>query len=164
YTVGGTISGLTANGLVLANGSDTLNVAAGATSFTMPRPVASGGGYAVTVQSQPAGQNCTVTNGTGTVGTSNVTNIGVSCGATTSYALSGTISGLTASGLMLANNGGATVSPGANATSFNFGQVLTPGSNYAVSVTATPAGLTCSVANGSGTAGAADVTDVRVTC
>jgi RNase P/RNase MRP subunit p29 len=162
YTVGGTISGLTANGLVLANGSDTLNVAAGAPTFTMPRAVASGGGYAVTVQSQPAGQNCTVTNGTGTVGTSNVTNIAVSCSAA-NYTLSGTINGLTANGLVLANNG-ATVSPGANATSFTFGPVLTPGSSYAVSVTATPAGLTCSVANGSGTAGAANVSDVQVTC
>src|SRR4029077_13585130 len=131
YTVGGTISGLTANGLVLANGSDTLNVAAGATSFTMPRAVASGGGYAVTVQSQPPGQNCTVTNGTGTVGSSNVSNIGVSCVAS-DYTLSGTISGLTADGLVLANNS-ATVSPGANATSFTFGPVLTPGSSYAVS-------------------------------
>jgi hypothetical protein len=163
YTVGGTITGLTANGLVLANGSDTLNVAAGTAAFTMPRPVASGGGYTVTVQSQPAGQNCTVSNATGTVGTSPVTNIGVSCGATTGYTLSGTINGLTANGLVLANNG-ATVSPGANATSFTFGQVLTPGSNYAVSVQTQPAGLTCSVANGSGTAGAANVTNVAVTC
>jgi len=163
YTVGGTINGLTANGLVLANGSDTLNVASGATSFTMPRPVASGGGYVVTVQSQPSGENCTVTNGSGNVTTSNVTNVAVSCSATTSYTLRGTINGLTANGLVLANNG-ATVSPGANATSFTFGQVLTPGSSYAVSAPTQPAGLTCSVANGSGTAGAADVTDVQVTC
>jgi hypothetical protein len=162
YKVGGTINGLTANGLVLANGSDTVNVASGAGSFTMPRAVASGGGYAVTVQSQPAGQNCTVSNGTGTVGTSDVTNIGVSCVAS-DYTLSGKINGLTANGLVLANNG-ATVSPGANATSFTFGPVLTVGSSYAVSVQTQPAGLTCSVANGSGTAGAANVTDVAVTC
>ena len=164
YTVGGSITGLTASGLVLANGSDTLNVASGASSFTMPRPVASGGGYDVTVYTQPAGQTCTVTNPTGTVGTTNVTNIGVSCSGTTSYTLSGTINGLTANGLVLANNG-ATVSPGANATSFTFGQVLTPGTTYAVTVqTQPPPPLTCSVAHGSGTAGAANVTDVAVTC
>jgi hypothetical protein len=36
YNVGGSVSGLTAAGLVLASGSDTLNVSANATSFTMP--------------------------------------------------------------------------------------------------------------------------------
>jgi hypothetical protein len=165
YTVGGTISGLTANGLVLANGSDTLNVPSGATSFTMPRAVASGGGYAVTVSSQPSGENCTVTNGSGTVTTSNVANVGVSCSASSNYTLSGTISGLTSGGLVLANNGSATVGPfSANTISFSFGAVLTPGSSYAVTVQTTPTGLTCSVANGSGTAGAADVSDVKVTC
>jgi hypothetical protein len=162
YTVGGTITGLSASGMVLANGSDTLNVASGAGSFTMPRLVASGGGYAVTVQAQPAGQNCTVTNGTGTVGTSNVGNIGVSCVAS-DYTLSGTINGLTANGLVLAN-AGATITLNANAASFTFGPVLTAGSSYAVSVQTQPTGLTCSVANGSGTAGAANVTDVAVTC
>ena len=165
YKVGGTINGLTANGLVLANGSDTLNVAAGTTSFTMPRAVASGGGYAVTVSSQPSGENCTVTNGSGTVTTSNVANIGVSCSASSNYTLSGTISGLTSGGLVLANNGSATVGPfSANTISFSFGAVLTPGSSYAVTVQTTPTGLTCSVANGSGNAGAADVSDVKVTC
>jgi len=165
YTVGGMITGLTANGLVLANGSDTLNVASGAGSFTMPRLVASGGGYAVTVQSQPSGENCTVTNGNGTVTTSNVGNIGVSCSASSNYTLSGTISGLTSGGLVLANNGSATVGPfSANTISFSFGAVLPPGSSYAVTVQTTPAGLTCSVANGTGTAVAANVTDVVVTC
>jgi hypothetical protein len=163
YTVGGNITGLTGSGLVLANGSDTLNVASGASSFTMPRPVASGGGYAVTVQSQPAGETCTVTSGgTGTVGTANVTNIAVGCVAS-NYVLSGTINGLTANGLVLAN-AGATITVNANATNFTFGPVLTVGSNYAVSVQTQPTGLTCSVAKGSGTAGAANVTDVAVTC
>src|SRR5260370_24586563 len=123
YTVGGTITGLAASGMVLANGSDTLNVASGASSFTMPRLVASGGGDAVTVQSQPAGETCTVTNGTGTVGTANVTNIAVGCVAA-NYVLSGTINGLTANGLVLAN-AGATVTVNANATNFTFGPVLT---------------------------------------
>ena len=39
YTVGGTISGLTASGLVLANGSDTLSVSSGASSFMNTNPV-----------------------------------------------------------------------------------------------------------------------------
>jgi hypothetical protein len=162
YTVGGTISGLSQAGLVLANGADTINVPAGATTFIFAQKVASGGGYAVTVQSQPTGENCTVANGSGTMGAGNVTNVAVTCVAS-DYTLSGTISGLTASGLVLAN-GSATVSPAANASNFTFGAVLTAGSNYAVTVQTQPAGLTCSVSNGSGTAGAANVTNVAVTC
>ena len=38
FSLGGTITGLTQSGLVLANGSDTLAVAAGATSFRMTQP------------------------------------------------------------------------------------------------------------------------------
>ena len=163
YTVGGTISGLSQNGLVLANGSDTLNVASGTPNFTMPRPVASGGAYAVTVQSQPVGETCTVANGSGTMGAGPVTNVVVSCIAS-DYTLSGTINGLAQPGLVLANNA-ATIGPlSANTTMFNFGPVLTVGSTYSVSVQTQPTGLTCSVANGSGTAEAANVTNVAVTC
>ena len=67
FNVGGTISGLTAAGLVLANGSDTLSVPAGATSFTMPTAIAHGSDYKVTVTAQPTGLTCDVANGTGTV-------------------------------------------------------------------------------------------------
>jgi hypothetical protein len=162
YTVGGTISGLTQPGLVLANGADVITVPANATTFTMPQLVAFGGGYAVAVQAQPAGEACSVANGTGTMAAANVTNVAVTCLAS-DYTLSGTIQGLTSSGLVLAN-GGATVSPGVNAQSFTFGAVLTVGSKYAVSVQMQPTGLTCSVANGSGTAGAANVSNVVVTC
>ncbi|NGF00541.1 beta-propeller fold lactonase family protein, partial [Escherichia coli] len=35
--------------------------------------------YAATVGTRPSGENCTVTNGSGTVGTSNVTTIAVAC-------------------------------------------------------------------------------------
>src|SRR5258708_36797022 len=93
YRVGGTITGLAASGMVLANGSDTLNVASGASSFTMPRPVASGGGDDVTVQSSPAGETCTVTSGgTGNGGTAHMSNINVGCVAG-DYTRSATING-----------------------------------------------------------------------
>jgi hypothetical protein len=43
FSLGGTISGLGGrSGLVLANGSDTLTVAANATSFVMPTQVSFG--------------------------------------------------------------------------------------------------------------------------
>ena len=68
-SLGGSISGLTASGLVLGNGSDRVSPASGASSFTFPQQVASGATYAVSVITQPTGLNCSVTNGSGTVAT-----------------------------------------------------------------------------------------------
>ena len=81
-TIGGTISGLTASGLMLSDSTDTVSPAANATSFVFPTPLASGASYSVTVSAQPSGQTCTVTNGSGTVGSSNVTNVQVACAPT----------------------------------------------------------------------------------
>lgn len=83
YTVGGTISGLTASGLVLAYGSQTVSPPASATSFTFATAETSGTSYSVTVGTQPSGQTCTVTDGSGTVNAANVTTVQVSCAATT---------------------------------------------------------------------------------
>ncbi len=86
YTIGGSISGLTAHGLVLQNnGGDNLALAPGATSFQFSKPVAFGGSYHVTVQQQPIGLTCTVSNGSGTNVMANVTNISITC-SSISYA------------------------------------------------------------------------------
>ncbi|HYE57674.1 MAG TPA: S8 family serine peptidase, partial [Rhodothermales bacterium] len=47
--------------------------------------------YAVTVNTNPAGQTCTVSNGSGVIGSSNVTNVSVAC-ASLSFVVSGTAS------------------------------------------------------------------------
>ncbi len=86
YPIGGTISGLTTNGLVLQNnGADNLTVASGATSFQFSTPVAFGGSYNVTVQQQPTGLTCTVGNGSGSYVMANVTNVSITCHAPTAY-------------------------------------------------------------------------------
>lgn len=64
YPLGGTVSGLTGSGLVLANGDNTAALLPGATTFTFPGLVPNGAPYGVTVLKQPAGQTCTVANGT----------------------------------------------------------------------------------------------------
>jgi uncharacterized repeat protein (TIGR03803 family) len=79
YTVGGSISGLTAGGLILANGSQTVSPAANATSFVFPTQSTSGTSYSVSVQTEPTGQTCTVSSASGTVTTANVTNVVVTC-------------------------------------------------------------------------------------
>jgi uncharacterized repeat protein (TIGR03803 family) len=163
YTVGGTISGFVSSGLVLANGSDTLAVQPGASSFTMPTSVAYTSAYAVTVQTQPAGLTCSVSNGTGTMGSAAVNNIVVTCSANT-YTVGGTISGLTASGLVLLDNGGDATSISANATQFTMNTGVAYGSAYAITVQTPPTGLVCSVNTGAAAMGAADVTSVSIVC
>ncbi len=93
-TIGGTVSGLTGAGLVLRNnGGDDEAVAANATGFTFNTAIAAGAAYAVTVQTQPAGQTCTVQNATATANT-NVTNVAVSCQDTSVPAVTGPLSSM----------------------------------------------------------------------
>jgi 6-phosphogluconolactonase (cycloisomerase 2 family) len=82
-TIGGTVTGLTGTGLVLQdNGGDNLTVSANG-AFTFATALASGTAYAVTVLTQPTGQTCTVTAGSGTTGSSMGTNVAVNCGSAT---------------------------------------------------------------------------------
>jgi N-acetylneuraminic acid mutarotase len=160
-TIGGTITGLTETGLVLQdNGGDNFAVNPGATSYTFATQVASGGAYSVAVFAQPLGEECMVTNSTGTA-TANVVNADVSC--IQAYTINGTITGLTAAGLVLQDNGGSNLTVSANATSFTFAAPVLSGGAYSVTVLTQPASQSCTVANGSGTA-VADVTNVSVVC
>lgn len=79
YALGGTVVGLQGNGLVLANGSLTVGVTAGATTWEFSNKINNGAVYGVTVLAQPAGQTCSVTNGTGTMPQANVSNVVVTC-------------------------------------------------------------------------------------
>ncbi len=161
------MTGLTASGLVLAdNGGDNLTVAANATSFTFATALATGAAYAVTVVTQPTGQTCTVAGGSGTVGSSNVTTVAIACtaAAPTTFTVGGTISGLTASSLVLQDNGGDNLTVAANATTFTFATPLATGAAYAVTVLTQPTGLTCTVTSGSGTVASSNVTSVTIAC
>lgn len=166
YTIGGTISGLTGAGLVLRNnGSDNLapNPNSATTAFTFNTAIANGNPYNVTVSTQPVGQSCSVTNGSGTVAGANITNVQVTCTDIPTYTIGGTISGLTGTGLVLQNNGGNNRSISTNGA-FNFSTALVNGSSYNVSVLAQPSGQTCSVTNSGGTVASANVTNVQVNC
>ena len=77
--------------------------------------------------------------------------------------LSGGVTGLTATGLVLENQGELLSVP-AGASSFEFSLLQATGSGYAVTVRTAPAGLTCSVVNGSGTVGAVSGVGPSVVC
>jgi N-acetylneuraminic acid mutarotase len=79
FSVGGTITGLTHAGLVLANGPDTVSPSATAVSFVFGTKLPTGAAYNVTVKARPIAETCAISNGTGTVGTSDVTNVAVNC-------------------------------------------------------------------------------------
>lgn len=83
FTLGGTVSGLSGSGLVLANGAQTLGVTADG-KWEFATPIGNGSVYGVTVLTQPANQTCTVTGGgnnlgAGTMPTSAVTTVLVTC-------------------------------------------------------------------------------------
>jgi 6-phosphogluconolactonase len=79
YTVGGTVTGLRGSGLVLQdNSGDNLGIGSSG-GFTFTSGIDQGGAYSVTVMTQPAGQTCTVHNGSGTIGTADISNVVVNC-------------------------------------------------------------------------------------
>jgi len=104
YSIGGTVTGLTGSGLVLQTNAGHLVEISAPGAFTFANQLGSGDAYAVTVKTQPSApaQNCVVANGSGTVGTANITNVAVACSTVVGYTVGGTVSGLVGLGLTLA--------------------------------------------------------------
>jgi Putative esterase len=160
-TVSGTVSGLSGTVVLQDNGVDDLSVSANGT-FTFATALPTGAPYNVTVKTNPAGQTCTASSASGTMGSANVTSVAVTCSNAASYTVGGTVSGLSGT-VVLQDNGGDNLSVSANGT-FTFATSLVSGAAYSVTVTTNPSGQLCTVSNGSGTMGSANVTNVAVTC
>jgi len=79
YSIGGTLSGLGIGLTVVLknNGSDLLSLSSNG-AFKFNTQVAANGNYAVTIDTQPNGQTCSISNGTGKV-SSTIGTIAVSC-------------------------------------------------------------------------------------
>jgi trimeric autotransporter adhesin len=166
FSVGGNVSGLLGSELVLQNGGgDDIGIDSGGT-FTFPRRLASGSRYSVTVRTHPSApaQACSVGRGTGTIATTNVTNVVVTC-AMSDFSVGGSVNGLSGGGLVLLNNGIDELRIDSNG-SFTFPTSLPTGAQYRVTIATQPTNQnqTCSVGNASGTVGRESVTSVRVTC
>jgi hypothetical protein len=165
YTVGGLLSGLVAGDTVVLqnnNGDDLPLTADGA--FTFATAVGSGDAYAVAILSQSGGlsETCIVSNGSGTIGASNVDNVSVIC-ALDSFTVGGSVSGLaTGESVVLQNNGADSQTQSTNGN-FVFSKQA-DGSSYAVTIATQPASQTCSVNDGSGSLAGADVSKVLVSC
>ena len=165
-TIGGTVTGLAGGSLTLQNNSGDNLATSTNGSFVFTAPIASGSGYSVSVLTQPTtpSQTCSVTNGTGTVGNANVMNVGITC-TTNTYTISGAVTGLAGGSLVLQNNSGDNLATSTNG-SFVFTTSIISGSGYSVSVFAQPTtpSQTCSVTNGTGTVGNANVMNISIVC
>ena len=164
FVVSGTVTGLTTNGLVLTdNGTNSVAVSANAPSFEFSERLESGGSYDVAIGTQPTGLTCSVTQGSGSNVQENVSDVSVSCAPET-FVISGTIKGLTASGLTLQDNGRDDLTVAANSNSFEFSSPVAYGGDYDVTISAQPSGLTCTVSRAAGTDVTATVNDVTIAC
>jgi hypothetical protein len=85
--------------------------------------------------------------------------------APTSFSIGGTATGVAGTGLVLTNNGADPLTVAKDGT-FAFATKLAAGASYAVAVKTQPQNPAqqCAVTNGSGKVGAANVTNVTVTC
>jgi len=153
--------------VLLNNGGDLTTVSAN-TTFTFATALAPFTQYAVTVGTQPTGQTCTVTNGSGTSsGTIDVTNVSVTCAANPggTYTVTATVTGLIGQGVVLELNGSQDQMVAADGT-VTFPSGLMTGASYAVTVKTQPTTRRdiCGVSNGSGTIADANVTTVAINC
>lgn len=162
YSIGGALTGLAGTVVLQNNGGDDLTLTANGV-FNFATSLRDTTAYTVTVRTQPAGQSCTVTNGSGTLAGANVTNVAVNCVTTTptTFTVGGTVSGLTGN-VVLQNNGGDDLTRTTNGA-FTFATALASGAPYNVTVRLQPAGQVCTVTNGTGTV-AANVSNVQVAC
>jgi trimeric autotransporter adhesin len=171
FTIGGTVLDLEGSGLVLRNNaSDELRIDSdGRFTFDTALPV--GSTYNVTITEQPRDpeQTCNVANGSGVVGTSNISNVTVRCSSSPPtggrFEVGGHVSELRGSGLILQNNGGDDLAIGSNG-SFAFATRLPTGGAYNVTILRQPTKptQTCTIENGSGIIGDSKIMNVEVTC
>lgn len=174
FPVTGVVANLNYGGLVLTTNGMDLAVAppAGApsttstsTSFSFPNTLAYGDVFDVSVKSSAAHQDCVVlSGGKDTAGRTAAISVFVGCTPKTA-ALGGTISGLTATGLLLTNgSAGGTYEAAAGATGFFLSPVAF-GVSYGVTVVTQPTGQFCTVsANGVGVMTDDPISNIAVTC
>lgn len=163
FTVGGTVSRLVGTTVVQLNGTD-LTLSANGT-FAFPQALTAPTTYTVTVKTQPAypprAQDCVVANGTGSVVSSNITNIAITC-TTKTFTVGGSVTNLNGT-VQLTNNGVDAVDVNASGP-FTFPTKVASAGTYAVAVKTQPEAQTRNVSSGSGTVGNAAITNVAVSC
>ena len=165
-TVGGSVSGLPGSGLVLQlNGASDLAISASG-NFHFPKPLSKGNPYIVTVKASPSApikQTCTVSQGSGTIAVAAVNNIAVTC-ITNTFAVGGTVSGLSGKGLVLKLNGANELAVAKNGKFIFPGVRLPDGSDYSVAIKTMPTKQKCLIKPVSAAFDSDTLNIVSVTC
>lgn len=138
------------------------------TAFMFPQKYSDGASYEVVVKqardpAPPQTVTCSTSYGKGKVSGAIVNNIGLNCKAVNSYAIGGTLGGL-GEGLTLVLKMNDESLPIVSNGGFTFRNKVATGQTYRVTVATQPTGQTCSVTNGQGSVGEADITNVVVSC
>lgn len=177
YSVAVNVAGYSSSSplMLQLNGAEIMQVSSNTTSFSQLNPVAfasrlkDADTYSVSIAGQPAGQVCSLTNPSGTINASNVTDVGAFCvsdpASAGPYTVSATVSGLLGSGLQLQLNNANDLAIAADGYN-TFATTLSDTSSYSVTVSLQPTSPLqfCQVVNGAGTISAANVTQVSVQC
>ncbi len=152
FSLTATVSGLgSSKQLQLSNGSEFLTATSNG-SIQFQNELTTGSQYSIAIASQPVGQTCTVTNGSGVVSKNNITEISVSCvtNPVATYTVAFTVTGLGAGKSAILSDGSNNKTASSN-TNYVFGSTYLSGDSYSVNITTQPTGQTCSLSNGSGT-------------
>lgn len=185
YTVQGTVSGLTVDGLVLSNGGADITLNRGATSFAFPSQIDYGDSFDITVKTNPPFMTCGVSGGTGTAGYTIAIGAVVSC-SPTAFTVGGHYTGLTSTttttkdsdgkdvvtpvvrSAILINGSATPVTVSSTSTSIGDGEfsaaTLTNGDVYSISILTQPTGLFCTLGNNIGVVRGANVTNLTLDC
>lgn len=171
--IGVSLVNVTKAGLKLQNNGGTFYDVTPGSAFIFPDLIPLDGSFDVVAQGLPPNASkCEVLNGKAKATSVSLQKIQVVCTLYT-FNLGGSVSGLSADGLVLVNGNIQKAIP-KDATSFNLtvdpgngGTVtgkIAEGLPYAVQIFASPANLNCTISNNSGTMPAADVASIAVSC
>jgi hypothetical protein len=152
------------DGLTLSNNGETLVVPAGASTFKFTKQMEYGAVYNVAVVKSPAHQNCGVSsaaNASDTAGRLSDINVLIVCAIQT-HSITVALNEV-AEGLVLTNGSYQAITLDNTAKTATF--TVPYGNSYGITVLTPPKnGKTCTVANGVGTMGDDNITNVTVTC
>ena len=171
FTISATVTGLASGQsiILLINGGNSLPITSNNQLTAFTSAITYNGSYVVTVGTQPTGQTCSVTSGSGTGITSNVTNVTVACSSHT-YTIGGVVTGLdSGQQISLLNSGGnpkVVIGSGTGSDSFVFSSPVAYLGSYSVTVGNQPANETCSISGGTGSGYGinANINSVALTC
>lgn len=158
----GVLTGLKAgNSVLISSGRQSVTLNADGTYRFGRFPT--GTVYNVTATSASETQACSVTNGSGQIGTADIDNIVVRC--VDAFRVGGTLNGYVAGNgaVRVLLNGSETLDLAANGA-FHFSSRLATGASYNVTLGTVPNTLVCSLSNGSGLVASTDVGSVAVNC